>query len=402
MDTFVRFLRDGRIREEEGAPLAVILDRSEVPGSNQVFDSALKQFCEAVVQGTLWLLIGARTLAHRGERRTCCRSFPVQVGHSGGSLSTAWLLSQAAGSSCQRPRLLSGCLQRPARLDRVSACIHPSPGSSRASLASRTCCRLGPEIPRDTSVHPDLEQLARVLESRLASTSAGGCAVVVDDLAGLLLSSGAPVDARGLQWWWNRLSALPGLSCLLGRAQTDLLVAARGSIPAAADSLQAALEHLAMCSLSLSLPESLQCSLLLARQGMRPEGQLEVRVKRSTGRVRQERQLFKVQGPAALVLLQPIEGARPQDLLPQNGAPALQSLQLEELTEEQRRARSEVVLPYQHQGDGALYRTGDFKDYLPVEAGGRAAGRKLGTITYVRDSDGEFDSDEDPDDDLDI
>lgn len=80
---------------------------------------------------------------------------------------------------------------------------------------------------------------------------------------------------------------------------------------------------------------------------------------------------------------------------------------------------------------GAAYQTGDWLDYLPPEAGGRAASRpgsaagaarpapaaasqpaaqgqltqqqqQLGRILYVRDSGSELDSDEDPDDDLDI
>ena len=68
-------------------------------------------------------------------------------------------------------------------------------------------------------------------------------------------------------------------------------------------------------------------------------------------------------------------------------------------------ARQAVVLPYEHQGAGQAYKTGDFKDYLPQAAGGsgRGAGEgSLGHILYVRDSASEHDSDEDPDDDLDI
>ncbi len=92
---------------------------------------------------------------------------------------------------------------------------------------------------------------------------------------------------------------------------------------------------------------------------------------------------------------------------------------------QERQAKEAVVLPYEHGGAGQT--TGDWKDYLPTIAGGRAAGvhgqaaaaaahtagdpagaqePKLGHIHYVRDSDDEngglHDSDEDPDDDLDI
>lgn len=97
-----------------------------------------------------------------------------------------------------------------------------------------------------------------------------------------------------------------------------------------------------------------------------------------------------------------------------------------------------LVPPHMHPAaspilQAAAYKTGDFRDYLPPEAGGRAAARPasaaggaaagaaggagagtgagggeigvrqgLGHILYVRDSGSEHDSDEDPDDDLDI
>lgn len=91
---------------------------------------------------------------------------------------------------------------------------------------------------------------------------------------------------------------------------------------------------------------------------------------------------------------------------------------------QEQQARQAVVLPYEHQGQGSAYQTGDWKDYLPAAAGGKAGqqhitqaavpgglvkqqeGGMLGQIIYTRDSDEEdgglHDSDEDPDDDLDI
>ncbi len=47
------------------------------------------------------------------------------------------------------------------------------------------------------------------------------------------------------------------------------------------------------------------------------------------------------------------------------------------------------MLPYEHQGGGKTYQTGDFKDYLPQAAGGSGKGTgegSLGHILYVRDS----------------
>lgn len=72
---------------------------------------------------------------------------------------------------------------------------------------------------------------------------------------------------------------------------------------------------------------------------------------------------------------------------------------------QERAARDAVVLPYEHQGGGSAYSSNDARDYLPPAAGGRGAGAGesgLGHILYVRDSEEEYDSDEDPDDDLDI
>ncbi|GIM09880.1 hypothetical protein Vretimale_13678 [Volvox reticuliferus] len=85
------------------------------------------------------------------------------------------------------------------------------------------------------------------------------------------------------------------------------------------------------------------------------------------------------------------------------------------LTEEERRAKQQVVLPYQHQGQqhrsgalGVAYAAGDHAGYLPPAAGGTgpAAGGRgqqaLGHILYVRDSASEADSDQELDEDLDI
>lgn len=77
-----------------------------------------------------------------------------------------------------------------------------------------------------------------------------------------------------------------------------------------------------------------------------------------------------------------------------------------------------MVLPYERQKD-ASFGAEDWRERLPQAAGGRGPhvthaglqgtsepagldGRTLGHIDYVRDTDEEFDSDEDPDDDLDL
>jgi hypothetical protein len=76
---------------------------------------------------------------------------------------------------------------------------------------------------------------------------------------------------------------------------------------------------------------------------------------------------------------------------------------------QERAARAAVQLPYVHQGASKTYAAEDARQYLPPAAGGFGPGvddgvgsGRLGHILYVRDSEEEHDSDEDPDDDLDI
>ena len=75
---------------------------------------------------------------------------------------------------------------------------------------------------------------------------------------------------------------------------------------------------------------------------------------------------------------------------------------------QERAARAAVQLPYVHQGASNTYTAEDARQYLPPAAGGFGPGvdgagsGRLGHILYVRDSEEEHDSDEDPDDDLDI
>ncbi len=110
---------------------------------------------------------------------------------------------------------------------------------------------------------------------------------------------------------------------------------------------------------------------------------------------------------------------------------SISSIPAPERSEAERLAKSNVVLPYERQGHARVFADdADFREYLPVEAGGWMAGgrsmgggvrekketremretdsarstHRLGTIKYLRgDSDDEsLDSDEDPDDDVDI
>ena len=118
-----------------------------------------------------------------------------------------------------------------------------------------------------------------------------------------------------------------------------------------------------------------------------------------------------------------LSAPRPLPRTPSPSPPPASSLTIIFLSSppQEQAAKQLVRLPYEHQGQGIQYQTGDFRDYLPGPAGGHAGGQhpqdaprssgsggdpagagRLGHILYVRDSEEEHDSDEDPDDDLDI
>lgn len=203
--------------------------------------------------------------------------------------------------------------------------------------------------------------------------------------------------------------------------------------------VSASVQHLASCVVRLHNISGLHFTLVQQQIHKTPHGLVDFMYKRRTGRVRVEMQAYTLgtggsidlynapvgvsvtahqlvatslaQPPAAAPMQEPV-GAQPAASSAAPDASAVNS-KLEEavggmrlsLTEAERAARERVVLPFEHQGRGKLYQTGDFKDYLPVAAGGHAAGsgeEQLGHILYVRDSSEEYDSDEDPDDDLDI
>jgi len=182
-------------------------------------------------------------------------------------------------------------------------------------------------------------------------------------------------------------------------------------------------------------PADLFLSLATARAHLRPppaagrggeaaHGRLEVRTQRSTGRWNVEQHLFALRPAGAVSLWRMPEAPTAQQVVEAAVAKAKSSKEEANnlgkelmakmdggmkltLSEQEREAKNKVVLPYEHRGDSSLYSTDDFTTYLPPAAGGTGAGSgkdKLGHILYVRDSDDEleYDSDEDPDDDLDI
>lgn len=156
---------------------------------------------------------------------------------------------------------------------------------------------------------------------------------------------------------------------------------------------------------------------LAALEGNLKKGKLCLRVKRRNGRVREHIEEFTLE--QADVKFSAISHGKftvsGNSNLPQQVQFNLQ------LTEKEREDRAKVILPFEHQGNGkelqiydgrkgiSTWRASPVSDSHPVNTdsnfdsfnASKESGR--GEIHYVRDSDDEaLDSDEDPDDDLDI
>ncbi|KAJ6926582.1 elongator complex protein 5 [Populus alba x Populus x berolinensis] len=139
------------------------------------------------------------------------------------------------------------------------------------------------------------------------------------------------------------------------------------------------------------------------------KGKLQVRFKRRNGRVRVVNEGFHIdQSSNNFTSVSSEDGLVNQ--INQGPVPKVQ-FNLE-LTEKERIDRAKVVLPFEHQGDGGPIQIYDGRRSLTeskTEATLSSSGNSQktdsgeGEIIYFRDSDDEMpDSDEDPDDDLDI
>ncbi|GLT41147.1 hypothetical protein SLA2020_152320 [Shorea laevis] len=143
----------------------------------------------------------------------------------------------------------------------------------------------------------------------------------------------------------------------------------------------------------------------LTEQNLR-KGKFHVRFKRRNGRVRVMLEEFHIEQSGIS-----FKSASSEEITNQGLLPKVQfSLQL---SEKERIDRSNVVLPFEHQGNGKPVQIYDGRNSLTeskhettsVSAGNSETNEDSGggEIIYYRDSDDEMpDSDEDPDDDLDI
>ncbi|MCO5554392.1 hypothetical protein L7F22_007922 [Adiantum nelumboides] len=136
-------------------------------------------------------------------------------------------------------------------------------------------------------------------------------------------------------------------------------------------------------------------------------GILKVRQKRRNGRVREQFEKFEVDG-VLINISNKTEGA-------EAGKISIPQVQFRlQLSDKERQERAKVILPFEHQGNGqeSFIYNGRL-DAMATPAGLDMAKQGLqkltleeknsGQVEYLRDSDDERpDSDEDPDDDLDI
>ncbi|KAL8476625.1 hypothetical protein ACS0TY_029067 [Phlomoides rotata] len=132
-------------------------------------------------------------------------------------------------------------------------------------------------------------------------------------------------------------------------------------------------------------------------------GKFHVHVKRRNGRVRMMVEEISVENSA--IKFTPVPSA--EEIAAQSLVPKVQfNLQL---SEKERNDRAKVVLPFEHQGNGKTIEIydgrktlNDATPELPQTSVEKESSNR-GEIIYFRDSDDEMpDSDEDPDDDLDI
>ncbi|CAK0785727.1 hypothetical protein CVIRNUC_008938 [Coccomyxa viridis] len=203
----------------------------------------------------------------------------------------------------------------------------------------------------------------------------------------------------------------PALSCLLGTLHTDL----HESITVKS------LERMASCIVRALPAERLSHSFARNQQ---PDLAAEVLIKQRTGRVRVVTEYYQQLPDGALVEVKPLpEGERAAHKAQVDTAPARDAAGVEDLapkmaggmrlalTQQESAARQSVLLPWEARQAGAQSQD-DFAG--PAGLGSMAAetqvltsagadnGSGYGQVFYERDSVTDPDSDEDPDDDLDI
>jgi hypothetical protein len=405
MDAIVRLLREGPV--DGVAPLAVLLDSLEAVGGPAL-----------IYQVIAALRTKAATACTLALNSHAWPSFDVAVAQAVHDLCACIAEGRAAAGGVALAALARApqayapaCSSLPLSCVTLLDCFSNPHGWARRDAASQGAL---PLFAGDGGLGA-LEQ--RLLGAAAAAAGDGGAITgllapryLVLDGASQLVDAFGAASVAALLW---RAQRAPGVAGVLCCAHADL------HPPEAA----AALQQGAASVLRVHPVAAWQRAVGGGGDGgggWRPHGWIEVELRRRSGRVKSEARLFRVtsQGvefrdatppaaapaPAAGAPAPRVAAAAPAAPPPPALAQQLAGGMRLELSGAEREAREAVRLPYEHQGQGSLYATHDYRDYLPPEAGGHGpGGGRLGHILYVRDSDSEeADSDEDPDDDLDI
>ncbi|KAL2612434.1 hypothetical protein R1flu_024126 [Riccia fluitans] len=248
----------------------------------------------------------------------------------------------------------------------------------------------------------DLERLTTfILQCGTASTghqTSERFAVLFDSISVLLRFHSLPAVINFL----NQLRSHERVSTVLFLAHADLHD----------PRVVSALEYFSTTVISVvSLPEVSSESEDFTSLG---GGSLRIRQKRRNGRVREQIDWFYL-GLSGIIF-----APKERIVQPKSGKSNVPKVQFNlDLSEKEREDRANVILPFEHQGNGLESKIYDGRERAQLSSSLPAAEKSsaqetmlkpdasgantLGEIHYLRDSDDERpDSDEDPDDDLDI
>ncbi|KAI5079456.1 hypothetical protein GOP47_0004935 [Adiantum capillus-veneris] len=240
--------------------------------------------------------------------------------------------------------------------------------------------------------------LSHILQSGMSGKSeALRFSVVIDSVSSLLAHNSADSVAKFL----NNLRSNGKVSSLIWMLHSDLHDAKTIKSLEYISSMNIFMEQLGTAVIRKTDGSHTASNKLFS------EGMLKVRQKRRNGRVRERIEKFEVDG-LSISISNKTEGV-------EAGKVSIPQVQFRlQLSDKERQERAKVVLPFEHQGNGqeSFIYNGRL-DAMATPQGLDMAKNELqkltleekksGQVEYLRDSDDERpDSDEDPDDDLDI
>ncbi|KAF3668725.1 Elongator complex protein 5 [Capsicum annuum] len=374
-ETISRALRDGAF-EGEHAPALTIKDTINTPFGSFVFNHILTQLTSNILAGKSQ----ARGVVLVALSRP--PSFYVELLKSKGfdvTSSSKWL--------------------------RVLDCYSDPLGWKSKLMERGTVRNPYEETILKTSLCKNLKELDKALSSiielgkEIVEEGNGRFAVAIDSVSEILRHSSPPSVARIL----SHLRSHDQVSCIFCLLHVDLHEAKVAATLEYLSTMHADVEPIVQRTngqrnTSEDLPMVEQCF---------KRGKFHVRFKRRNGRVKVMREELYVEGSGIkFTEVSSADGLTAQGLVPK--------VQFNlELSEKEKLDRAKVVLPFEHQGTGKPIQIYDGRKSLneseteekqaSVDKPQTPEDSGRGEIIYFRDSDDEMpDSDEDPDDDLDI